>query len=571
MHKKIEEKVLSTTKSLTKKYGLNESYINKLTNILIKIAQNYFGEQFNSVETTEGTDLDLTHGLWLQPDIYSYFSKIPSNKVFEIFENNNINDLIALEHFFKNLDFGLLFIYEELNNIIKPFITYLLNNRNEIKSTGFPLKSFELSYWFYNNLSRLYPLKQPYAILRKEKDKDGNFLLEYHWIKRPGNLFYSSNLKKQDFLNAPYNLLRFSFSAIDLIENKRPMLFELKIEILNILSDALLDKNCLDLWKKCIRCIADKVELEDFKHFIAIGEINYFYPEIYSKKTHENLFKKYNMSGWDYFFEQGGLTQIMELIFQVEKELRLGHINKIKNTLLTLGKNKIISTYYDLLLNIDLSELFTIGEELREYQKEENEYRNFFEKRLSNNLKKLFKTSLSDKPDISDSIEEIINSLRNNINSKRDLTESRNTFKANTNNIIPIKLPPNTKWDLITIQFIDNETIRITGPESFSQVVTFREMGFENRKKRGRPPTVLWDFLRALAHTKGTFSWDLLDTRTRNSKTIKDAMDNATKRKQLVNQKLKAKFNLKEDPIIYDRKKKIYTARFAITSENELF
>lgn len=571
MQKKIEEKILATAKSLTKKYRLNESDINRLKNILIKISQNYFGEQFNSVENTEHTDFDLEYGFWLQPNIYDYFSKIPNNKVFEIFENNELNDLIALEHFFKNLDFGLLFIYEELNNIIKPFITYLLNNRNEIISTGFPLKSFELSYWFYNNLSRLYPLKQPYAILRKEKDKDGNFLLEYHWIKRPGNLFYSSNLKKQDFLNAPYNLPRFTFSAIDLIENKRPMLFELKIEILNILSDALLDKNCLDLWKKCIRCIADKVELEDFKHFIDIGEINYFYPNIYTQKNYKNLFKKYNMSGWDYFFEQGGITQIIELVFQVEKEFRLGHINKIKNKLITLSKNKIISTYYDLLLNIDLSELFTIGEEFREYQKEENEYRNFFEERLSNNLKKLFKTSLPDKPDISDSIEQIINSLRNNINSKRDLTESRNTFKANTNNIIPIKLPPNTKWDRITIQFIDNETIRITGPESFSQVVTFREMRFENRKKRGRPPTVLWDFLRALAYTEGTFSWDLLKERTRNSRIIKNAMDNATKRKQLVNQKLKAFFNLKEDPITYDRKNKIYETAFEITSEIEFY
>jgi hypothetical protein len=103
------------------------------------------------------------------------------------------------------------------------------------------------------------------------------------------------------------------------------------------------------------------------------------------------------------------------------------------------------------------------------------------------------------------------------------------------------------------------------------KVVTFREMGFENGKKCGRPPTKLWDFLRALAHIKGTLSWDLLDVRTRNSKMIKDAMDNAIKRKQLVNQKLKAKFNLKEDPIIYDRKNKIYQTVFTITSEVELF
>lgn len=59
--------------------------------------------------------------------------------------------------------------------------------------------------------------------------------------------------------------------------------------------------------------------------------------------------------------------------------------------------------------------------------------------------------------------------------------------------------------------------------------------------------------------------------RTRNSKMIKDAMDNATKRKQLVNQKLKAFFNLKEDPITYDRKNKIYETAFTITSEIEFY
>lgn len=564
MNKNIEEEILASTKSLTKRYGVNESDINRLKNILIQIAQNYFGKQFNSAEKTDDMDLELEHGLWIQPDIYSYFSKLHSNEVFEIFENNNINDLIALEHFFKNLDFGLLFIYEELNNIIKPFITYLLNNRNEIINTGFPLKSFELSYWFYNNLSRLYPLKQPYAILRKEKDKDGNFLLEYHWIKRPRNLFLSSDLKKQDFLNAPYNLLRFTFSAIDLIENKRPMLFDLKIKILNILSDALLDKNCLDLWKKCIRCIADKVELEDFKHFIAIGEINYFYPNIYTQKNYKNLFKKYNMSGWDYFFEQGGLTQIMELIFQVEKELRLGHINKIKNTLLTLGKNKIISTYYGLLLNINLSELFTIGEEFREYQKEENEYRNFFEERLSNDLKKSFKTSLSDKPNKSDSIELIISSLMNKINSKTDFTESKDTSKTNTNNIVPIKLPPNTKWEYITIQFLDYDEVIITASKHFKKRVNYQRMGFEDQKSK--KPNKQWQFLYDLAQCRGSISWTTSTYRKR-ADTHPSSTYKVKKWKQRLADSLKEYFNINEDPFFPYKKRKAYETKFSLLPE----
>jgi hypothetical protein len=46
-------------------------------------------------------------------------------------------------------------------------------------------------------------------------------------------------------------------------------------------------------------------------------------------------------------------------------------------------------------------------------------------------------------------------------------------------------------------------------------------------------------------------------------------MNNATKRKQLVMQQLKVLFNLKEDPIIYDRKNKIYQTKFYIMLQYE--
>ena len=145
-------------------------------------------------------------------------------------------------------------------------------------------------------------------------------------------------------------------------------------------------------------------------------------------------------------------------------------------------------------------------------------------------------------------------------------------FSPSQKQITPIKLPPGTKWEQIDLKFIDSESIEITAPGGFKEVVTFREMRFENRKKLGRPPTKLWDFLRALAMKKGTFSWDDLKERTRNPKLIKDAMDNATKRTHLVNQKLKEFFNLKEKPIIHNRKTKTYQTRFAsISSEIELF
>lgn len=567
MDKKIEKEILSVIKWLTREHKLKEHDINRLKKILIKIAHNYFGDRFYSGKNID--NIELENGAWFNPNIHSYLSKIPHDEVFELFEDNDINDLFNLEYLFGQIDFNFFYTYEELNNIIKPFITYLLNNRNEIISMGFPLKSFELSYWFYNNLSRLYPLKIPYAILRKEKDKDGNFLLEYHWIKRPGNLFYSSNLKKQDFSNLSYNC-RYYYKDIDLIEHKRPILFELKIEILNILSNSLFNKNYLSLWGECFKCISDKISLEDFNSFNKIDKIGYRPPAIFSEKNYENLLNNNNISHSDYFFEPGGLTQIIELIFQIEKELRLGHINKIKTKLLDLGKNKKISTYYDLLLNIDLSELFTIGEELKEYQKEENKYRNFFEERLSNDLKKSFKTSLSDKPDRSDSIELIIKSFINKINLKTDFTESKDTSKANKNNIIPIKLPPNTKWGNIVIQFIDNENIKITAPDNFEHISDYTEMGFKDKKKLC--PNTQWRFLQLLSLRKGYLSWKDLTEKPEAIKQedMEKLINQAKKRKQLLSKKLKKYFQINEDPFCDYRKKDAYEVKFHLFPQKHI-
>lgn len=565
MHKKIEEEILHVIKWLTGEHELKEQDINRLKKILIDIAHNYFGDRFYSGKNIVE---ELDWGAWFQPNIHSYLSNLPHHKVFELFKDNDINDLYNLDYFFDQVDFKLFYTYEELNNIIKSFITYLLNNRNEIISTGFPLKSFESSLWFYTNLSKLYPVKIPYLILRKGKDTDGNFLLEYHWRETPRNSIHLSNSKNQDFFNASYNK-DYPFPNTDLIERTRPILFDLKIEILNILLNSLLNKNYLRLWDQCFKCISDKISIEDFKSFNKIDEIkDTIPPGISTDKNHKNLSN--NMLHSDYFFEKGGLAQIIELIFHIEKELRLGPINELKTRLLDLGKNKKISTYYDLLLNINISDLFTIGKEYFKKYKEENRYKVFFKDRLSNDLKKSFEASSSDKPYISDSIEQIINSIMNKINSKTDFIESRNTSKANTNNIIPIKLPPNTKWEHIVIQFIDNEKIKITAPKNFKHIADYREMGFED--KRRIFPNTQWIFLRLLSLKKGYLSWEDLPKACNviKEEDRKKLIDQAKKKKQFIKKLFMAYFKINEDPFYDYNKKKGYQTKFNLLPQEHL-
>jgi len=553
MHKIIEEEILHVIQWLKSEHKLNGYEVDRLRNILIKIAHNYFDDRFDSGKNIDKEELD--YGAWFQPNIDAYLSNLPHQKVFELFEDNDIGYLEFIDWLQVGIDFDFLYTYEELTKTTKSFMAYLFNNRDVIITTGFPLKSFELNDWFYRYLSKLYPLKIPYSIMRKEKDKEGNFILEYHWGKTPNNSNHSTNLFNQNYINASY-IEDCSFENIDLIENKRPMLFDLKIEILNILFHSLLKKNCVGLWDQCLKCISSKITTEDFKSFNQIDQVGYPSPAIYKENNYEKLFKNSNISYSDYLLEPGGLTNMIELIFLVEKELRLGHMNKIKTNLLELSKNRKISTYYDLFLNMDISEIFVIAKECEKIRQEKNKYKDFFKKRLSNSLKKTFKTSLSIELE--------------NYDPTTNIPESKGIYKANIRDITPLSLPLNTKWEHIVLQFMDNESIKIKGPKNFEKVVTFREMGFDNRKKYGRPPDKLWDFLYALAVLRGTLSWDDLKEKVKNSEKIFYALQTARKSKQLVSDRLKLFFNIEDAPIIYNKKEKVYQTQFIILPQDHI-
>jgi hypothetical protein len=158
----------------------------------------------------------------------------------------------------------------------------------------------------------------------------------------------------------------------------------------------------------------------------------------------------------------------------------------------------------------------------------------------------------------------------NKINSKINFTESRNASKTNTNNIIPIKLPPNTEWGQITIQFIDNENIEITAPDYFKHISDYSEMGFKDKKKLC--PNAQWRFLQLLSLRKGYLSWkDLAEKRQAlKQKDIEQLINQAKKRKQLLSKRLKDYFQINEDPFYDYRKKHAYEIKFHLFPQKHI-
>jgi len=559
MHKIIKEELLNNLKWLTAKHKLKECEFNRLKNILIKIAQSRLGDRFNSGENV--TNLELKYGVWDRPNIHSYLSKIPHSKVFELFENNSIKKILELEYYFYDFNFDVLFYtIEELNKIIKLFIPYLLNNRNAIIATGFPLKIFGLSYWFDKCLSCLNPVKMPSSI-RKTEDQDGNLISEYHWSKLPKYSDDFTNLEHQDYFNSP-NIKAYSSENINFIEKKRPMLFDLKIEILNILSNSLFNKNYLNLWDHCLKSIADKMTIEDFTALNEVGEY-YFLPTSLSGEWQENPLEEELKSDLYWVLCFGGIIGILELIYEVEKELRFGYINKIKLKLLDLSKNKKLSTYFDLILNFDISYLLAIAEEYLEYKKEESDFRDFFVKRLRNSIEKSFRVPLLVKPNEYNNILRFVKVFETNKRLTLSFPESEGIHKAKTKSIIPLSLPPNTKWEDITIQFLDYDKVIITAP-NFKERVNYQRMGFEDQKSK--KPNKQWKFLYDLAPFRGDLTWTIASYRKRVD-THPLSTYKARKWKQRLSDTLKDFFPVDGDPFYNYKSQKAYKTKFSLLPE----
>jgi hypothetical protein len=115
-------------------------------------------------------------------------------------------------------------------------------------------------------------------------------------------------------------------------------------------------------------------------------------------------------------------------------------------------------------------------------------------------------------------------------------------------------IPVATRWEDITIRFIDDWVIQVTIAGAVLQPCSFIEMGFEDRRT-GNKPNLAWETLRELATQGGAIAAisQASNSKVRNWQKLE-------KRMQEIRQRLKRKYRLTEDPIPYANG--AYRARF---------
>jgi hypothetical protein len=141
----------------------------------------------------------------------------------------------------------------------------------------------------------------------------------------------------------------------------------------------------------------------------------------------------------------------------------------------------------------------------------------------------------------------------------RGLEEKVVLQKSKNRKIQLRKFPADTKWEDITIRFLNGEDAIINVKSDVHQV-NYEVMGFEDEKKK--TPNQQWAFLRLLASKKGEVSWN-----NNRDMTLKQ-VNSVKKQKQLLAEVLKTYFQIDEDPFENYRTDKAYKIKIKLTPED---
>jgi len=533
MGKKVEDTIKIAVAKIAKKYNITDT--DRLINLMTRIVIDNKGARFDKNRNEKGS-----LGLLFMPFLEQVFSFLSPDKAMSLLENTNLIELTVKTNIFNHwLDKKTLFYtYEELLDLIKKFTEYLHDNRASLVSIGYPAKSFESSYWFYHKLACLYPVRTLGSIRNRSSTHQVSTQIGDETEKHTAGPLIGS-LTDND---------------IEQIQEQRAKLFNLKTKILKTTCKYITNKitgkkNCVHFYNECMDAISDKLSQHDFQFFYTIEEKYAKLSLSHQSSDGSSIPAANSITCIGKDMEAGGLKNIFEFIFSIEKELRIGKMHKIKTKIMSLVGNQTPASYYQLVSSPKIVEIDKIIFESLGYDKKEVELHRIFRKKLENDIGKKVKVPLFIVPEQYDSVKTFAQFLQT---PRRIGIDIRSYFAvpfSQEKEIHPIKLPPNTRWEDITIQFLDGYVVKITAPNFHTIRVDYKDMGFENQKSR--KPNKQWELLRDLSDVHGELTWGNTHAHTK-----------ARKKKQLLSNSLKACFQINEDPFLPYKQVKAYKTRF---------
>jgi hypothetical protein len=497
---------------------------------------------------------------YIPPDIViNKMEKMPSEE---------IDNLCNLEFSFALYTCGIspYFTIQELSKVLQDFIIFLEINESSLIETGWPKCYFTPSAWLFYRIAPNYPIEIPSHIINFHKLKNPSDD-QYFFYKHPDYIYYEkANNYKHKMVSITKN---FSFSELGFLEEFRPKILDIKKRILKEINRNLfagiVDKDLC--FKNCMELLFGSLSRNDLARIEKI-EKNFNQYQIYNSRI------------------DGGLLSLLYIVVLIYNETKFGAVTLEKNTYDFLLKGskfsnqESIKSFYQFVQfwvdedeNVRFNEIFYgLAEKLNKIY-EKIELNDKFVLNILNSYESDYPyLELLVKPKYFANMKNVLGLLEDeklNLNVS-SLNLQCKTPKTPKKRIIPLDLPPGTKWGQIVIQFIDDERICIKAPNNFETISTFNDMCLINWKERYRGPNKIWKFFHFLAIHKGILArQELLRKYSKTSDEYNFIMY-AKEYKYSLAKNLKAYFKLHQDPFTHDYKNDTYETSFRLLPQDHL-
>jgi len=503
-------------------------------------------------------------------------SFLPSSSAMDLFERTDPTKLRACDVTVKKWFGGeaLFCTREELSHLITEFIEFLKNNKGSIVLTGSPLKSFERSHWLDYELAQLYPVNIPtsaknrsflHRIVAKRgterRELEKQFVFMWLATKEMNRPLPSLDLRrKTPEYQADPLMYSFTGEEVEQIEESRMRLFNLKLAILETAHRSIIKKtgdaiDNSDFWKECMAAISNKLSRQDFQ-FLRNMERKYFNLRFLSLLS-EQLEIELDEPTYEMRKKlcTGGISSLFDFTLSIYQELETGQMHNAKTQITQLLDDKKPRSYYQLVLSPNLIKIDTIIIEWLEGYVKNEELRKIFCRRLEKDIEKQLKVSVSTTSQRYEAIKAYDQFLEKHHSIGIEVIGRLAEPLAIKRGIYPIKLPPHTRWEDITIRFVDGEQVKIKAGDSQWKRL-YNEMGFAN--ETNLKPNFQWKFLRDLSDDRGELSHN-----------IALKYKNVKKTKSLLSRALRSYFKLNEDPFLPYKQVRNYKTRFNLITESD--
>ncbi|MDP9363544.1 MAG: hypothetical protein M3Q10_04830, partial [Chloroflexota bacterium] len=308
-------------------------------------------------------------GLRLGPSLDDALRYLPPEDALALFEREDLRRLADRKAVADYLDYHLSFYTtEEMADLADAFADHLEDNRPHLEATGLPRTSFSMR-WPGPFLRDLYPVKAfngcetKYYVDGREipltfpllygRDPDTSVsrIRCYTWKRPPdptpgaeegpGSIAPEASWDDAGWVPCTYDEAPVTHgldrSDAARLEAGRPAMLDLEIRVLRRLASALRARDATHLWSDCLRLLTDALLADDAAFYLRIDR----FLNSYDLRTGET-------SGeGDPDFAPGGLTNLLEMIGDCEKELTIGTMDRTKRALPPEGAPDSLRSYYE--------------------------------------------------------------------------------------------------------------------------------------------------------------------------------------------------------------------------------